>query len=69
MAKIPLVLSQVREWHHSALAYLTDKNKLAALEMEHAKKVVDLNAIGINGEIVDGSKTIPRLKQKKKKPG
>ena len=42
---------------------------MAALEIEHAKKAVDIHAIEINGKIVDWSKSDPRLKDKKKKLG
>jgi uncharacterized protein YuzE len=49
------------------VAFFTEKNELASLEIEHAKKAVDMNAIKINGKIVDWSKSLPRLKDKKKK--
>ena len=49
------------------VAFFTDKNELASIEIEHAKKAVDMNTIEINGKIVDWSKALPRLKDKKKK--
>lgn len=53
--------------NNRTVAFFTAQNELAALEIEHAKKAVDMNAIEINGKIVDWSKSAPRLKEKKKK--
>jgi uncharacterized protein YuzE len=49
------------------VAFFTGKNELAALEIEHAKKAVDMNSIEINGKIVDWSKSSPRIKSRAKK--
>ena len=34
------------------VAYYTDTNELTAIEIEHAKKAVDLKKLEINGKIV-----------------
>ncbi len=47
------------------VAFYTDKNELSALEIEHAKKAVDLKRIEINGKVVDWSRALPAKKKKK----
>ena len=47
------------------VAYFTASNEIAALEIEHAKKVVDLNTIEINGKSINWAKKLSRPKAKK----
>ncbi len=53
--------------NNRTVAFFTDENELASIEIEHAKKAVDMNEIEINGKVVDWSKSLPRLKDKKKR--
>ena len=47
------------------VAYYSDANELTALEIEHAKKAVDLKKLEINGKIVASRKLIlARLRRK-----
>ena len=47
------------------VAYYSDENELTALEIEHAKKAVDLKKLEINGKIVSAKKLIPVRVRKK----
>ena len=47
------------------VGYYTPDNELSALEIEHAKKAVDLKKLEINGKLVATSKLIPVSVRKK----
>ncbi len=53
--------------NNRTVGYFTDKNELSAIEIEHAKKAVDLKTIEINGKVIDWSKALTSAKSKKKK--
>ena len=47
------------------VGFYTEANELVALEIEHAKKAVDLKTLEINGKIVSARALIPvRLRKK-----
>ena len=51
--------------NNRTVGYYTDENELSALEIEHAKKAVDLKKLVINGKLVSTRKLIPVAVRKK----
>ena len=49
------------------VGFFTEANELSAIEIEHAKKAVDIKTIEINGKVIDWSKALPSPKGTKKK--
>jgi uncharacterized protein YuzE len=49
------------------VGFFTEANELSAIEIEHAKKAVDVKTIEINGKVVDWSKALSKPTGTKKK--
>lgn len=47
------------------VAYYSGTNELTALEIEHAKKAVDLKKLEVNGKIIPARRLIPLRVRKK----
>ena len=54
--------------NNRTVAFYTDKNEISALEIEHARKVVDLKSVEINGKLFAFPKITSSKKKLKKSP-